>query len=108
MANKPIINLMAMDCPPGEEEQFNKWYNDAHLPENFKCKEMKKAARYKRIGDDNTAPQYIAIYHFDSLKDFEEYDKSPQHLAAAKVPGRPDGIRVRFRTQFELIKSWEK
>ncbi len=108
-AKKIIINVMAQDVDnPAVDAQYNKWYSDAHLPENFKFKGMKKAARYKRIGDDKSTAQYLAIYQFDSMEDFEAYNKSPEHEKAAKVPGRPDGVKVRFRGQYELIKSWEK
>ncbi len=93
---------------PEKEEQFNKWYNDVHLPENFKFKGMKKAARYRRIGDNKNAPKYLAIYYFDSMEDFIEYDNSPEHSHARSVPGQPEGMMPRFRVQYELIKNWEK
>ena len=109
MENKPVINIMAMDFgDPAKEEEFNTWYN-AHIPMLLKHKGMQKAARYKRIGDDEQLAKYIAIYSFDSLKDFEEYDKSPERTASHDVGvKRPEGVERRWRGQYELIKSWGK
>lgn len=106
---KPIININAKDFEnPEMEEQYNKWYS-AHIAENFKFKGMKKVSRYKRIGNNKEAPQYLAIYYFDSLDDFSAYENSAEHENSAKVPGRPDsGITSKFRAQYELIESLEK
>ena len=107
MPDKQIINIMAQDSPPGKEEQYNTWTNN-HLDVLMKFKKLKKASRYKRIGDDERVPQYIAVYYFDNFGDFEEYNKSPELADAIKTEGRPDGIVVKWRAQFELIKSWEQ
>ena len=109
MENKPVINIMAMDFDdPATEEEFNTWYN-AHIDMLLTHKGMQKAARYKRIGDDEQVPKYIAIYSFDSLKDFEEYNVSPERTAGHAVGvKRPEGAKMRWRCQYELIKNWEK
>jgi heme-degrading monooxygenase HmoA len=107
---KPIININAKDFDnPEMEEQYNQWYN-AHVAENFKFKGMRKVARYKRMGDNKDAPRYLAIYYFDSMEDFNEYEKSSEHADSGKVPGKPDPgiVKPRFRVQYELIESWEK
>jgi hypothetical protein len=111
MQKKLIININAKDFDnPEMEEQYNKWYN-AHIEENFKFKGMKKVERFKRIGDTATdAPRHLAIYYFDNIEDFNEYEKSTEHANSAKVPGKPDSriVKPRFRAQYELIESWEK
>jgi len=109
MQKKPIININAKDLDnPEMEEQYNKWYGD-HVAENFKFKGMRRVARFKRIGDNKEAPQYLAVYYFDSIDDFNAYEKSAEHENSAKVPGRPNsGIKPRFRVQYELIESLEK
>ena len=109
MQKKLIININAKDLKnPDMEESFNQWYG-AHAAENFKFKGMAKVERYKRIGDNEDAPQYLAIYYFDSVEDFNEYEKSPEHANSTKVPGRPDSsIKSRFRAQYELVESLEK
>ncbi len=104
---KEIINVMAQNCPAGKDDQYNKWY-DVHIAENFKAKGVKKAIRYKRIGDDEKTPQYLAFYYFDNKEGFDSYNVSPERAAAGKVPGRPDGVTVSFRGQYELITFMEK
>ena len=115
MQNQPIININAMDCDPATEEEFNTWYSETHIPMLFKSKGMKKVARYKRIGDDEKLPKYLAIYSFDSLEDFEEYSteraaaRSTERVSASEVGvKRPEGIESRWLGQYELIKSWGK
>lgn len=109
MQNRPIININAKDFDnPEMEEQYNRWYSE-HIAENFKFKGMRKVSRYKRIGDNAAAPQYLAVYCFDSIEDFDAYEKSAEHANSTKVPGRPTaGIKPRFRVQYELIESLEK
>jgi len=109
MQKKLIININAKDLEnPDMEAQFNEWYS-AHAAENFKFKRMQKVERYKRIGDDADAPQYLAIYYFDSMEDFHAYEESAEHANSAKIPGRPSsGIKPRFRAQYELVESWKK
>ena len=109
MADKPMINILGQNLAnPEDEEQYYKWYHEGHIPEFFKFKGMKSAARYKRIGDDETVPQYLTIYTFDSLEARKEYEQSPERAAGMKATGRPDGITASWRGQFELIRSWEK
>ena len=110
MPKAKIININAKDFDtPEMEEQFNQWY-EAHAAETSKFKGMRKMERYRRIGDNKNAPRYLAIYHFDSIEDFNAYQKSTELAAAAKVPGKPDpdAVKQRFRVQYELLESKEK
>ncbi len=113
MAKKPIIYLRSMDCPPEIEDKVNKWYNEVHIPMIFKYKGMKKAARYKRIGNDENSPKYIAIFEFDSFEEFEKYNKSPERTAALKdreatFPLGSAAPVAKWQVQYELIKSWKR
>jgi hypothetical protein len=101
---KLIININAKDFDnPDKEEQYNNWYNE-HIAENFKFKGMKKVERFKRIGDTATgAPRHLAIYYFDSIEDFNEYEKSSEHANSAKIPGKLDSsiVKPRFQARFQ-------
>ncbi len=108
MAKRPIINIITTQCQPADEARFNKWYNETHIPMLRKFKGVKGVARYKIINDKAEKPQYIAVYHFDSLKDFEDFGKSPE-LAAAIAEMKeswPQGIEIVGRVQHELIQQW--
>ncbi|MFC2006117.1 DUF4286 family protein [Chloroflexota bacterium] len=113
MENKPIINIRGIDCNPEVEEKFNAWYNETHIPMLLNFKGLRSAARYRRIGDDEQFPGYLAIYEFDDAKDFEEYNRSPELEAVREEmkvswPTEPKGYESKWRVQYELIKSWGK
>lgn len=109
MANEQVIIINAQECAADQEEDFNNWYNE-HVSALFKFKGVKKIARYKRVGEDENVPQFLAVYYFDSDKEYEQYMASPEREAGLKVPGRrpPDGLTWKFRGQYELIKSWDR
>ncbi len=107
MPSKPILIINAQDCPPEKENEFNDYYN-RHASALFKFKGVKNITRYKRIDKEGNAPRYFALYYFDSQKDYEQYMASPEREAGMKVTGRPEGVKVQFRAQYELIKEWER
>jgi uncharacterized protein (TIGR02118 family) len=108
MANKPIINIVTTQCQPHEEEKFNKWYNEVHVPMLLKFKGIKSAARYKLISEPSQLPRFIAIYKFDSQKDFEVFEKGTELADAIKEMIGSWGRRIDTisRVQYELIKEW--
>lgn len=72
---------------------------------------MRKAACYKRVGDDDKYPDYISILEFDNLKALEEYGTNPELAAAVeerKNSWPSGGYERKWRVQYELIKSWGK
>jgi heme-degrading monooxygenase HmoA len=67
---------------------------------------VKRVARYKILAAK--CPQFIAVYHFDSLQDFEAFGKSPEFKAAIEEMNQswPNGIEIISRQQSELIREW--
>ena len=65
MANR-IIQIVASQSTPDKEDEFNRWYNEVHLPMLFGFKGVKQASRYKYIGLPGDSPKYLAIYEFES------------------------------------------
>jgi uncharacterized protein (TIGR02118 family) len=106
MAKTPIINIVTTQCQLQDEAKFNKWYNEVHIPMLMKYPGVKTVARYQVI---NGKPlQFVAIYRFDSLQDYEAFGKSPEFKAAIEEMGQswPKGIEIIARQQCELIKEW--
>jgi hypothetical protein len=59
----PTILVTSVDIAPGAEEEFNRWYDERHLPEVMACPGFVSAARYEcTLGE----PRYIAIYELES------------------------------------------
>jgi len=57
------ILLTSVDIAPGAEEEFNRWYNEQHLPQVMACPGFRSAARYEcTLGE----PRYIAVYELES------------------------------------------
>ena len=108
MADNPIINIVATQCQPQDEEKFNTWYNEVHIPMLLKSQLLMGAARYKVIDESSKIPRYIAIYKFANQKDFEKFDKSPELSDAIKEMQGTWGDRIELisRVQYEVIKKW--
>jgi uncharacterized protein (TIGR02118 family) len=106
MAKKPIINVVTTRCHTKDEAKFNKWYNEVHVPMLKKYKGVKRVARYKVLGSET--PQYLAVYHFDSVEDFQAFSQSPEFKAAIAEMNQswPGGIEITARQQGELIQDW--
>jgi len=106
-----VINVVGTRCHPDDEARFNKWYDEVHIPMLLKFKGMKKVTRFKAAYEPKEYPKYLTIYEFDSKKDFEAFQNSPE-LAAARAEmaetwkARP--FEMTWRVQFESLKTWKK
>jgi quinol monooxygenase YgiN len=108
MAGKQIIKIVGTQCQPADDEKFNKWYNEVHIPMVMKSKKVQGVIRYKATGSTSRQPQYVAIYKFANIKDAEEHDKSPELAAARNEMNTTWGKKaeVTSAVQYELIKEW--
>jgi len=109
MSKARIINIVATECKPENDAQFNKWYDEVHIPMLMKYKGIKKVTRYKVIENEGK-PRYLAVYEYDSRADYDGLSKSPEFQAAiaemqetwkGKMPD------IRFAISGEPIKMFE-
>ena len=65
MADKKGTGLMMvwMDVPADKEEEFNRWYNEEHLPELLAIPGVLNAARYEAV---RSGPRHLACYELES------------------------------------------
>jgi uncharacterized protein (TIGR02118 family) len=106
-----LVNLVATECKPEAEDKFNKWYNEVHIPLLFKHPGMKKVTRYKIREKSAESPTYLAIYEFESPQAFEAYSSSPELAAGRdemKETWKDGGFDIKWRAQYEELKTWEK
>jgi uncharacterized protein (TIGR02118 family) len=111
MPEKPVLNIVATACKVKDEARFNKWYNEVHIPLLLKYKGMLEAARYQITNDQSGQPKYIAIYKFNSQKDFDALRTSPEFAAAMKEMKESWGdgeVEIKYASIYELIKEWKK
>ncbi|QUT07171.1 hypothetical protein KFK14_07080 [Sphingobium phenoxybenzoativorans] len=52
----------------GQEQEFNRWYDEEHIPSILTVEGMKAAIRYKRAIDldDNGGWEYVVVYHMET------------------------------------------
>jgi antibiotic biosynthesis monooxygenase (ABM) superfamily enzyme len=106
-----VINMVATECQPEVEEKFNKWYNEIHIPLLFKYQGMKKVTRYKILNQTGDFPTYLAIYEFESVPGYQGYANSKELAdgrAEMNETWKEGGWDIKWRVQYEEMKTWEK
>jgi hypothetical protein len=74
-AQAMLLRFNRSDVGPEREEEYNRWYNYAHLPELLDCPGWLGASRYKAL---EGTPRYLAMYDLSGPPAFE----SPEFLKA--------------------------
>lgn len=66
----PVKGLLfsQMQPPPGEEDDFNDWYETDHIPARMALPGFASAVRYRAV---EGTPDYLACYHLDDLGAFD-------------------------------------
>ena len=117
-----VINIIGVQCPPDAEARFDKWYNEKHIPDMLKSREVIRVTRYKIAsatgadrwqitGAESGYPKYIAIYEFKDREAFEAWDRDPELRPGreeAKAVTQETGAELFWRVQYEAIKTWER
>ena len=52
---------------PSVEDEWNRWYNEVHLPEITDCPGFIRSARYRSVEQDGKV-RYLALYALDNLE----------------------------------------
>lgn len=55
--------LVMMDIDPEHEADFNRWYEEEHLPERMSIPGFLSARRYRAVVGE---PKYLALYELES------------------------------------------
>ena len=58
------VLVVTMDVDPEDEAEFNKWYNEQHLPERMEIPGYVSARRFK-LEDGNGALTYLCIWELE-------------------------------------------
>lgn len=110
MNTKKVINLVGTTPRPGDDDKFNRWYND-HIYSLMKFQRLEGATRWRRIGEDASYPKYLCIYEFPTPEDFAAYDKSPEFIKAEEERKKfwgGDGFDLNWRRQYERLGTWKR
>jgi hypothetical protein len=74
--NKGLLLVMA-DIDPEDEDEFNRWYNQEHLPGRLSVPGFVSGRRYRAI---DGSPKYLALYELES----SEVLNSKEYRAVSK------------------------
>ncbi len=111
MPGNVIIQIVASQSTPEKEAEFNRWYSDVHVPMFFGYKGLKKASRYKRIGDDDRSAKYLAIYEFETKEALDGFAKCPEFAAAVEdFEKRKEavGFTMKWAASYELLTTLQR
>jgi hypothetical protein len=64
MTDREGLLFVMMGIAPEHEEEFNRWYNEEHLPERRNCEGFLNARRYTAV---EGTPKYLATYDLTSV-----------------------------------------
>ena len=72
-----ILLIVRIDVEPEMEEEFNRWYNEEHIPTLLKVPGVLWA---KRAINTGKGPKYIAVYEHENIdvQNSEAYRKAAQ------------------------------
>jgi hypothetical protein len=92
-----------MEPPPEHEDDFNRWYDDEHLPERMAIPGFLSARRYESLAGE---PKYIALYYLEDLGVLggDAYQKVRANATpwTRKVM---DYVKHNIRREYELLLS---
>ena len=111
MEKKPVIFMVWTQCLPEYAEEFNKWYDEVHVPLLLKFKGLKRVARYRVIGESSKYHEYLASYEFRSEKIFKEFWDSPERAVALEErlnSWEDKPYEIKAMVYYGLIRSWGK
>ncbi len=61
--NRRGLLLVMIDIDPEYEVEFNRWYNEEHLPERLACPGFLSGRRFVSV---EGTPKYLALYDLES------------------------------------------
>lgn len=66
MTIAPMLLIVEATVDPAIEAEWNRWYDNVHLPEIRACTDFLSGQRYVS-GIDTSGRHYVAIYELDGL-----------------------------------------
>jgi hypothetical protein len=119
MEPNSVIHIVGLSCRSDQEEKFNKWYNERHIPDLLKFKGVRRVTRYKILTPnrrypgypDVKYPNYLAIYEFENQEVFEAYEASRELAETKKEVSKTwaeDAFEQVWRVEYKALKTWKQ
>ena len=99
-----VLFMVKATITKEKEEEFNRWYNEEHLPQILQFKGAVSARRYKAIlGEDKY--QYLALYEMADEKTFRRLMDS-EHMKKLKLEYDEMYGAVSERARSAYVQIW--
>ena len=82
------ILVVMMDVDPAHEDEFNRWYNDEHLPERLEILGYVSARRFK-LEEGEGVLRYLCIWELEDGSPYAVMPIKPNNNAPASSRPRP-------------------
>ena len=105
--SRPVRGLLAVVSnpkDPAKEEEFNRWYNDIHVPDILDTGLYHSAYRFENIAPEASGGKYLAIYETDQSDPGKASDELQKLRLSWEQNGRfPEIIDVVYRVAARRI-----
>jgi len=110
MADSPCLWLVWTRCAAELDAEFNKWYDDVHIPMLTTGGHIAAVNRYKLsdVAESDQAP-YLAVYEFKNVDAFKSWLSSEQLADARKEMKETWGgrdLEIKSRAFYEPVSHW--
>lgn len=93
----PAVLVVMIDIDPAFEADFNRWYNEEHLPERVGLPGFRSARRFVSY---EGGPKYLALYDLDNLDALE----TAEYLALVSPPSEwTKRVESRFTSRLRAV-----
>ena len=118
MKSNAVLWVVGTQVKPGvDEEKFNQWYDEVHIPMLLKgdyCKRVSRsllAPKAHRVASEtHECPKCLTIYEFESEEKFEAWMTSPYREDAGRDKletwGPEGGYEVFWATRYDSVSEW--
>jgi hypothetical protein len=99
------ILIVSAEVIPGKEEEFNKWYDEHHIP--LYSSKMPRVKSISRFYSRRANPSFLAIYEYDSMDDLKVSLASRESAGAGVDADKQIGVTARSFTYNSYAKIFK-
>ena len=76
-----VLYIVRTWVPDDQLAEWDRWHTTVHVPEVVERPQVRRAYKYRVVEDTTPSEwpaQYVTVYEFDSLQDWESYNTSEE------------------------------
>jgi antibiotic biosynthesis monooxygenase (ABM) superfamily enzyme len=105
------ILVVMMEVDPEHEEEFNRWYNEEHLPERLEIPGYISARRFK-LEEGEGVLKYLCIWELEDASPLQSEEYQAQRLRPSELRDQAYGhikqrARGLYRQIYPLVGAFE-